>query len=97
MALDVYSNVPEEESVYETPADCAASYEMPVLSNSHIASTDMTTQAKSTYTAMEGVTLEPNPSYSAVQATSTYEPITGHGEVQKILYMYIVMYQYSFI
>ena len=30
MALDVYSNVREEESVYETPADCAVPYEMPV-------------------------------------------------------------------
>ena len=30
MVLDVYSNVPEEESVYETPADCAVPYETPL-------------------------------------------------------------------
>ena len=85
MALDVYSNVREEESVYETPADCAVPYEMPVLSNSHIASTDVTMQANSTYTVVdEGVTLEPNPCYTAVLATSTYEPINGHGENQTI-------------
>ena len=50
------------------------------------ASTDVTMQANPSYTAMEeGVTLGPNPCYSAVQATSTYEPITGHGEDQKIV------------
>ena len=48
--------------------------------------TDVTMQANSSYTAVEdGVTLEPNPCYSAVQATSTYELITGHGEDQKIV------------
>ncbi len=46
------------------------------------ACTDVTMQANTSYTAEEGVTLEPNPGYSAVQATSTYEPITGHGEDQ---------------
>lgn len=30
MVLEVYSNVREEESVYETPADCVAPYETPV-------------------------------------------------------------------
>ena len=50
------------------------------------ASTDVTMQANPSYTAVvEGVTLEPNPCYSAVLATSTYEPITGHGEDQKIV------------
>ena len=43
-------------------------------------------QANPSYTVVEeGVTLEPYPCYSAVQATSTYEPITGHGEDQKIV------------
>ena len=43
-------------------------------------------QANPSYTAVvEGVTLEPNPCYSAVQVPSTYEPITGHGEDQKIV------------
>ena len=47
------------------------------------ASTDVTMQANTSYNAVEGVTLEPNPCYSAVKATSTYEPITGHGEDEK--------------
>ena len=54
--------------------------------HSSFACTDVTMQANPSYTAVEkGVTLDPNPCYSAVQVPSTYESITGHGEDQKIV------------
>ena len=47
-------------------------------------STDVTLQDNPSYTAVEEeVTLEPNPCYSAAQASSAHESICGHGEDQK--------------
>ena len=51
----------------------------------HDAGTDVTMQANPSYTAVENeVTLEPNPCYSTVQAISAHESTGGHGEDLKI-------------
>ena len=55
----------------------------------HDASTDVTMQANPSYTAVEeNISLEPNPCYSAVQANSAYESTGGHGEDLKIGFEY---------
>ena len=51
--------------------------EMPNLE----ANTVVAMQANPSYTPMEdGVTLEPNPCYSAMQANSDYEAVSGEGK-----------------
>ena len=52
-------------------------------------STGVTMQANPSYTVVEEeVTLEPNPCFSAVQATSVHESTGGHGEDLKIDFQY---------
>lgn len=50
------------------------------------ASAVMTMQDNPSHTAVEGrVVLEPNPCYSNIQANSGYEPISGKGKVHRLI------------
>ena len=62
------------------------------------ASTDVQMQTNPSYIAVEkGVTMEPDPCYSTVQASSARESTSGHGEDHKLGFEYSVSIIYFII